>query len=137
MSSTLTPASTPLARQARERFVAHMQGALPELVESIRTALADQMNAAQSSRAMQQKRDQLVEFERAAAGLVDAAARAWRRAVVPPTATGRVRKAEEEEPIGRAMADHIVVNDDLDATVDEMLSIIESHRRAAHSADRA
>ena len=38
MSSTLTPASTPLARQARERFVAHMQGVLPELVESIRTA---------------------------------------------------------------------------------------------------
>lgn len=40
----------------------------------------------------------------------------------------RVRKAEEEEPIGRALADHIVVNDDLARTVDEMLSIIERHR---------
>jgi guanylate kinase len=40
----------------------------------------------------------------------------------------RVRKAEEEEPIGRALADHIVVNDDLDRTVDEMLSIIAHHR---------
>jgi guanylate kinase len=40
----------------------------------------------------------------------------------------RVRKAEEEEPIGRALADHIVVNDDLGRTVDEMLGIIESHR---------
>ncbi len=40
----------------------------------------------------------------------------------------RVRKAEEEEPVGRALADHIVVNDDLDRTVDEMLAIIESHR---------
>ena len=28
MSSTLTPAATPLARQARERFVAHMEGVI-------------------------------------------------------------------------------------------------------------
>ena len=40
----------------------------------------------------------------------------------------RVRKAEEEEPIGRAIADHVVVNDDLGRTVDEMLAIIESCR---------
>ena len=40
----------------------------------------------------------------------------------------RIRKAEEEEPIGRAMADHVVVNDDLAQTVDEMLEIIEHHR---------
>jgi guanylate kinase len=40
----------------------------------------------------------------------------------------RVRKAEDEEPIGRALADHIVVNDDLDETIDEMLAIIESNR---------
>jgi guanylate kinase len=40
----------------------------------------------------------------------------------------RVRKAEEEEPIGRALADHLVVNDDLDRTVDEMLEIIATHR---------
>jgi guanylate kinase len=40
----------------------------------------------------------------------------------------RVRKAEEEEPIGRALADHIVVNDDLSRTVDEMVDIIGAHR---------
>jgi len=40
----------------------------------------------------------------------------------------RVRKAEEEEPIGRALANHIVVNDDLGRTVDEMLTIIDRHR---------
>jgi guanylate kinase len=45
----------------------------------------------------------------------------------------RVRKAEEEEPIGRALADHVVVNDDLGRTVDEMLSIIDRHRGAATS----
>lgn len=41
----------------------------------------------------------------------------------------RVRKAEAEEPIGRALADHVVVNDDLERTISEMLQIIERHRR--------
>lgn len=91
MSSTLTPAAAPLARQARERFVAHMQGVLPELAEALRNRLTEQMGAAKSGRDMQQRRDALVEFEQAAAKWVDAVARAWRRAVVPPTATGRVR----------------------------------------------
>ena len=40
----------------------------------------------------------------------------------------RIRKAEDEEPIGRALADHIVVNDDLERTVEEMLDIIDHHR---------
>ena len=40
----------------------------------------------------------------------------------------RLKKAEVEEPVGRALADHIVVNDDLDATIDEMLQLIESAR---------
>jgi guanylate kinase len=41
----------------------------------------------------------------------------------------RLRKAEEEEPIGRAMADHVVVNDRLDATVDDMLRLITARRK--------
>lgn len=43
----------------------------------------------------------------------------------------RLRKAEEEEPIGRALADHIVVNDDLETTIAEMLEIIATARNAA------
>lgn len=46
----------------------------------------------------------------------------------------RLRKAEEEEPVGKSMADYVVINDELDRTVEEMLEIIErerSHRRAA------
>jgi guanylate kinase len=42
----------------------------------------------------------------------------------------RLRKAEDEEPIGRALADVVVVNDDLDRTIDEMLTIIEDQRRS-------
>jgi guanylate kinase len=40
----------------------------------------------------------------------------------------RLRKAEEEEPIGLALADHVVVNDDLERTVLEMLDIIHHLR---------
>jgi guanylate kinase len=41
----------------------------------------------------------------------------------------RLRKAEHEEPVGIAEADHVVVNDDLDRTVDEMLTIIDQRRK--------
>jgi guanylate kinase len=41
----------------------------------------------------------------------------------------RLRKAEEEEPIGRALADQVVVNDDLEDTIAEMLAIIERARK--------
>jgi guanylate kinase len=40
----------------------------------------------------------------------------------------RLRKAEKEEPIGRSIADHLVVNGELDTTIDEMMAIIERER---------
>jgi guanylate kinase len=40
----------------------------------------------------------------------------------------RLRKALDEEPVGLAIADHVVVNDNLERTVDEMLAIIGRHR---------
>jgi guanylate kinase len=41
----------------------------------------------------------------------------------------RLRKAEDEEPIGRGLADHVVVNDNLEDTIGEMLAIIERARK--------
>jgi guanylate kinase len=40
----------------------------------------------------------------------------------------RLKKAELEEPIGRSLADHVVVNDDLEQTIGEMMTIIEAER---------
>jgi len=49
----------------------------------------------------------------------------------------RLRKAELEEPVGRDQADYVVVNDDLDRTLDEMLAIIAAERlRSAESPSR-
>jgi guanylate kinase len=42
----------------------------------------------------------------------------------------RLRKAEEEEPVGKALADHVLVNDDLERTVDDLLDLINSERLA-------
>lgn len=46
----------------------------------------------------------------------------------------RLRKAEEEEPVGMSLADHVVVNDDLERTIDEMLQIIAARRAGASPA---
>lgn len=40
----------------------------------------------------------------------------------------RLHKAETEEPIGLQLADHVVVNDNLDDTITEMLRIINEAR---------
>ena len=50
----------------------------------------------------------------------------------------RLRKAEDEEPVGMSLADFVVVNDDLEQTIDDMLEIISSCRgSAAHLSNRA
>jgi guanylate kinase len=43
----------------------------------------------------------------------------------------RLQKALDEEPVGLAIADHVVVNDDLERTVGEMMEIIDQHRSHA------
>ncbi len=43
----------------------------------------------------------------------------------------RLRKAEEEEPVGIALADHVIVNQTIDKTIADMLGIIAGARRAA------
>jgi guanylate kinase len=45
----------------------------------------------------------------------------------------RLQKAVDEEPVGLAIADHVVVNDDLADTVREMMGIIVTHREKQHA----
>lgn len=45
----------------------------------------------------------------------------------------RLRKAEAEEPLGRSMSDHVLVNDDLEQTVGEMLDVIRKERAERQS----
>ena len=43
----------------------------------------------------------------------------------------RLRKAEEEEPIGIALADHVIINQQLEKTINDMLDVIKAARRTA------
>jgi len=52
------------------------------------------------------------------------------RGDAPDKVLERLRKAEDEEPEGQELADHVVVNDDLERTIDEMAEIIERERIA-------
>ena len=92
MSSTLAPAAASLARQARERFVAHREGVLQPLGEAVHTALIEQMNTAKSSRDMHHWRDALVEFEKDGKHWPEATARA---AVPPSSAATRSSRTEQ------------------------------------------
>src|SRR4051812_31422716 len=120
MSSTLTPAAAPLARQAREQFVAHMHGVLPQICDAVRTALGEQMNAAQSSRDMQQRRDALVEFEQQGVKWIDSVARSWRRATAPPAAPNRARmELASLELIGDDVVENKILSSRLAMAVQE------------------
>ncbi|MFM8531746.1 MAG: guanylate kinase [Ilumatobacteraceae bacterium] len=52
------------------------------------------------------------------------------RGDAPDKVLERLRTAEEEEPEGKELADHVVINDDLERTIAEMAQIIEQERLA-------
>jgi guanylate kinase len=45
------------------------------------------------------------------------------------TIASRLARATEEERVGRALADHVVVNDDLGRAIDQVVGILETQRR--------
>jgi guanylate kinase len=58
-----------------------------------------------------------------------------RRGDPPERIRDRLRKADELDARGRAVADHVVVNDDLGRAVDEVAAILEGHRQQSSSGD--
>jgi guanylate kinase len=50
------------------------------------------------------------------------------RGDAPERVAARLRKAEEEEPVGKSISDYVVVNDQLERTVDELVAIIATER---------
>ena len=46
------------------------------------------------------------------------------------TIASRLARAEEEERVGRAIADHVVVNDDLGQAIADVVGIVEDHRHS-------
>lgn len=79
-----------LARQARERFVAHASRILPELANSIKTKLSGLMDQSGNAREMQDRRDAWLSFQDNSATWVNGTIAAWKKALIPPTASIRM-----------------------------------------------
>ncbi len=76
-----------LARQARERFVSHASGVLPELADSIREKLSGLMDQSGNAREMQDRRDAWISFQSNQTIWVQATVAAWKKALTPTTTT--------------------------------------------------
>ncbi len=76
-----------LARQARERFVSHAVRILPELASGIRLRLSARRDQSGNAREMQDRRDAWQTFQENEAIWVDATINAWKKALIPPTAS--------------------------------------------------
>jgi hypothetical protein len=112
--------SSPQARAAREQFVAHLEGVLPALSDAIRARFIEMADAVGSSREMHERRDRMLEFERDRGKWVSATQAAWRRAVVPPTATARVRlQMANLELIGDDVVENKILSSRLALAVQE------------------
>jgi hypothetical protein len=91
-ASQLPPGSgARIARQAREQFVARAQESLAPMAQAIRSRLSELVGTSSSSSEMHERREAMLEFDRKGSTWEQAVARAWRQAVVPPTATPRTR----------------------------------------------
>ncbi|MGE0496284.1 MAG: DUF1631 family protein [Ramlibacter sp.] len=94
-------ANSAVARQARERFIAYAEPVMGPMSEAIRARLIESVDQSASTREMQDRRDAMLDFDRLCKAWIEGAPKAWRRALIPPTATARVRlEAANLELIG-------------------------------------
>ena len=91
MATQRPSAAVPLARRAREQFVAEAEQVLAPLSDAIRARLSELIDSSTSTRDMHSRRDGLLEFDKRRGSWVAAVQKAWRMALVPPTTTARVR----------------------------------------------
>ena len=109
-----------IARQAREQFVTHVQALLMPLVLAIRTRLVELVDTSASSREMHERRDAMLDFERKGKAWADATGKAWRQAIIPPTATARVRlDSASLELIGDEVVERKILSSRLTLAIQE------------------
>jgi|EBPBio282013_DNA_FD.fasta_scaffold00063_144 hypothetical protein len=86
-----TPDSNALGRKAREVFISQAEGVMEPMAEAVRARLIELVDQSASTKEMQDRRDAMLEFERLHKAWTEGTPKAWRRALVPPTSTARVR----------------------------------------------
>ncbi len=80
-----------IARETRAQFVAKLQAAVPPLYQAVRSRFSELTHASPSGREMPERRDAMMSFERGGQAWAKGVMDAWHKALIPPTATSRVR----------------------------------------------
>ena len=115
--------SARIARQAREQFVTLAQACIEPTALAVRSRLSELAQAGGSSRDMQDRRDAMMDFERKGAAWAQGIAQAWKKALVPPTATARVRlDAINLELIGDEVVERKILSSRLAQAIQEKAS---------------
>ena len=122
MSAPQLPPATGarLARQAREQFMARAQAAITPMHQAIRSRFGELADIGASSREMQDRRDAMMDFDRKGQAWAQGTLRAWQQAVVPPTATARVRlNSSALELIGEEVMERKILSSRLALAIGE------------------
>jgi hypothetical protein len=125
VSSTQLPPGTNgrIAREARQHFVSHAQLCLAPVTQAISNRLSELSQIGAAAREMQERRDAMIDFDRKGATWAGATVTAWRKAVVPPTATTRVRpQAVSLELIGDEVVERKILSSRLAQAIQEKAS---------------
>ncbi|MBN9411727.1 MAG: DUF1631 domain-containing protein [Burkholderiales bacterium] len=109
-----------LARQVRERFLVEIESLLPELGQAMLERLQGLAEQSGNAREMQIRRDAFLEYQKLHRTWLAGVVRAWRAAVVPPTATAQVRLAAMKFEL---LGDEVVENKILSSRI--VLSVLD------------
>jgi hypothetical protein len=109
-----------IARKAREQFVTHAQAALPSLGQAIRNRLTELAQAPAGARESQMRRDAMIDFDQKGPAFLKGAAKAWHKAIDPPTATMQVRfESLNLELVGEEVVERKILSSRLALVIQE------------------
>lgn len=115
--------ATALARRVREQFVTHIEAALAPMQQAIRARVAELGENTLNAKEMYELRDALIEVERKGPDWVRSTGAEWRKAIAPPTGTGRTRvEASSLELIGDEVVERKILSSRLALAIREKSS---------------
>jgi hypothetical protein len=91
LATQRTATGPAVARKAREQFVAALSALLGPLGNQIRNRFLELAQTPAGAREMQERRDAMMDFDKKGNAFVQGTAKAWQKAIDPPTATAMVR----------------------------------------------
>ena len=100
--------------------MAKAQTAIAPLLQALRSRLSELVETSPSTREMHERRDAMMAFERVGPGWAQGTVKAWQKAVIPPTATARIRlESNSLELIGDDVVEQKILSSRLALAIGE------------------